>query len=107
MYESKRKPQAGLKYYPTATERDDIIPNLGEAAYVLYSAYLTRQHNVSYSDKAMQRIFPYWKVTKIKRLRLALTKAGYFDSETFPKNVAGTQIVLTTIGKKKFEADKL
>jgi len=95
-----RKKQGGINNYPTKEERNDIIPNMGEATYVLYSYYLTRQRNKPFTDEAAHVYFPYWSTSKIKRCRLKLIKGGYFKQETWPGSPTRAKLTITTLGKK-------
>jgi len=101
MRETKRKRQrANRKYYPTAIERDDIIANLGEPAYILYAFYLGRQKDFNYRDATVQKTFHYWSIRKIAETRKKLEKAGYINTKIFPgRPKQGLRtIVVTTLG---------
>jgi len=100
MAKTLRRKQGGINNYPTKEERNDIIPNMGEAAYVLYSYYLVRQRDRPFTDEAAHGYFPYWSMAKIQRCRLKLIKGGYFKQETWPGSATREKLVVTTLGKK-------
>ena len=101
-------PASTRKHIATAKERDDILANLSTNAFVLYEVYLSKagKKNYDFSDRNVQKTLHYWNLSKIKRARLELTRAGYFTKTSIVNpqthKVEGKIIDLRQANYKKY-----
>lgn len=76
-----------IKYFLSDRERKELIKSCGDAACMLYEYYLrmaslTKPEPDNFSDIASAEYFG-WDKQKVKRNRLKLTKAKWFDVANF------------------------
>lgn len=76
---NKRNRIAHTKYEVQDSEREDIITNLSDAAFMLYQYYLrcASIDDIPMEDRNAQAYFK-WSTSKVARARKQLEKAGYF-----------------------------
>lgn len=96
---SKKKRKV-MNTYLSAEERRKVIRLVGDSACLLFMAYLEKsgQEGFRFDDIPMGKYLG-WKASKVKRLRLALTKADLFEQKSIADYKKGHKVVFTYLGR--------
>ena len=95
----KKKARGETKVYVSAEERKQLIQALGDAAAILFTYYVEKSGITGYDyadEKAAKALG--WHTAKVKRNRLALTKAGWFKQITMKQPTTKQKVTITYLG---------
>ncbi len=97
----KKKSRGETKVYVSAEERKTLITSLGDAPAILYTYYVEKSgiEGFGYTDTQAAKALG-WLDTKVKRHRLALTKAGWFKQVTLVQPTTKQKVTVTYLGKE-------
>ena len=94
-----RRQTVHTKYEPTNEERQEIINEVSDSAFMLFQYYLRM---ATIPDSVMEdgnaATYFGWDITKVSRLRRALEKVKYFKKEVFTSS-SGKKTTTYYVGK--------
>lgn len=104
-FRAEAKTVTHRKFFASSDERRRLIKEVNDAGFLLYEYYLTLAGVGSKDEISDERTAKHfgWAVSKVKRLRTNLTKAGWFSQESY-SYTKGRKGVTYYIGKEQVAA---
>ena len=101
-FRAEAKTVAHRKFFASSNERRRLIKEVNDAGFLLYEYYLSLAGVGSKDEISDEQTAKYfgWEVSKVKRLRTNLTKAGWFSQESY-SYTKGRKGITYYIGKEE------
>lgn len=104
-FRAEAKELSHRKFYASTEERKSLIKEVKDAGFLLYEYYLMLagvRSSDEITDEGTAKHFG-WDVSKAKRIRLSLVKAGWFHQESYTYS-RGRKGITYYIGKGQVSA---